>query len=354
MKIAYFAWINTSQESGVLKKISKQIAAWSQRGITVKLFALSPSLYVCDCLENISVEVIQCSRIRSGLIKSGSLFSRLLDWKPDVIYYRYLCYFPSLSTIMKKTPTFLEINSYDVAEYRVSYSKVINFYHTHTREFVLKNAKGMFFLTPETAKNYIKYKKPHEIIGDSIDFNQYPLCDAPSNEFPRLVFMGLGISPWFGVDKVIQMAKNFPKWNFDLIGSSKVEIGEELPENVIAHGRLSRSEYEKIVIKADIGIGTMALHRIYMNETTPLKVREYLAYGIPTIIGYKDPDLPEDLPFILSLPNCENNVQDNLNEIRAFVEKWKGKRLPRASISHLGIDVKENQRLELIRNYRNS
>src|SRR5687767_10232946 len=96
MKIAYLAWIDTSQESGVLKKIANQITAWNRRGVTVKLFALSPSTNVCHYLVNIPVEIVQCDRIRAGVIKSSFLFSRLREWKPDVIYYRYLCYFPFL------------------------------------------------------------------------------------------------------------------------------------------------------------------------------------------------------------------------------------------------------------------
>ena len=352
MRIAYLAWINTSQESGVLKKITRQIAAWNQRGITVKLFALSPSTDLCHCLNNIPVEVIQCSRIRAGLIKSSFLFSRLWHWRPDVIYYRYLCYFPFLNFLMKKIPTFLEINANDVAEYKVSYSRVINIYHALTRELVLRNAVGMFFLTSETAKSFLKYEKPYKVIGDSIDFTKYRIYDTPCNKTPRLVFMGLGISPWFGLDKVILMAKMFSDWRFDIIGVSESEFTEELPKNIVAHGRLVQNEYEKVIIETDIGLGTLALHRINMNETTPLKVREYLAYGIPTIIGYKDSDLPADAPFVLSLPNCESNVQEHLDEIKAFVEKWKGRRVARSSISHLSLDIKENERLEFIRNHR--
>jgi glycosyltransferase involved in cell wall biosynthesis len=255
---------------------------------------------------------------------------------------------------MKEIPTFLEINSNDVTEYKVSYSRLINIYHTVTREFVLKNAVGFFFLTPEITKNYLKYKKPYTTIGDSIDFARYPICDAPCNETPSLVFMGVGISPWFGIDKVILIAKHFPNWKFDIIGAFKSEFTEELPKNIVAHGRLSQKEYEKILLRSDIGIGTLALYRINMNETTPLKVREYLAYGLPTIIGYKDPDLPEPLPFILSLPNSESNVRDKLDDIKTFVEAWKGKRVPRSQISHLSLDVKENQRLEFIMRHSRS
>ena len=77
-----------------------------------------------------------------------------------------------------------------------------------------------------------------------------------------------------------------------------------------------------------------------------MKVREYLAVGLPIIIGYKDTDFLDGAPFILSLPNCEDNLVDGIERIELFVESWQGKRVNRALISHLGADIKEAQRLE--------
>jgi hypothetical protein len=212
----------------------------------------------------------------------------------------------------------------------------------------------MFFLTTEAARNYIHYQKPYRVIGDSIDFSRYPTPEPPCNETPRLVFMGLGISPWFGVDKVIMMAERFPDWSFDIIGIAKNDLSGRLPENITAHGYLNQTRYEEIINKADIGIGTLALHRIDMDESTPLKVREYLAYGLPTIIGYRDTDLPTKTPYVLSLPNSENNVQDSLKLIERFVQEWSGRRIARSEISYLGLDLKEEKRLEFIMQYSRS
>jgi hypothetical protein len=255
---------------------------------------------------------------------------------------------------MKRIPTFLEINTNDLTEYKVTYSKVIYRYHVLTRESVLKNAAGMFFLTTEAARNYAHYQRPYQVIGDSIDFSRYPIPEPPGNETPRLVFMGLGISPWFGVDKVIMMAERFPDWSFDIIGIAKNDLSGRLRGNITAHGYLNQTRYEEIISRADIGIGTLALHRIGMDESTPLKVREYLAYGLPTIIGYRDTDLPTKTPFVLSLPNSENNVQDSLKLIERFVQEWSGRRIARSEISYLGLDLKEEKRLEFIRQYSRS
>jgi len=82
-----------------------------------------------------------------------------------------------------------------------------------------------------------------------------------------------------------------------------------------------------------------------MEEASPLKVREYLAYGLPVIIGYKDTDFHEDVPFILRLPNSEDNIEANLSAIETFVHRWRNQRVPREAIAHLDIKVKESQRI---------
>jgi hypothetical protein len=83
-----------------------------------------------------------------------------------------------------------------------------------------------------------------------------------------------------------------------------------------------------------------------MQEACPLKTREYLAYGLPVVIGYKDTDFPRGEDFLLQLPNREDNVRQELPAIREFVLRWKGKRVPRDAIAHIDGVTKELARLE--------
>jgi hypothetical protein len=149
-----------------------------------------------------------------------------------------------------------------------------------------------------------------------------------------------------GIDKILCLAKAFPRWSFDIVGYEMRR--KDLPSNVRFYGHLSRSEYESILAGADVAIGTLSLYIKNMEEACPLKVREYLAYGIPTIIGYKDTDFPNGAPFLLCLPNTPDNVEKNLDRIEAFVLSWKGKRVPRSEIEHLDLKVKEEKRIIFI------
>ena len=99
----------------------------------------------------------------------------------------------------------------------------------------------------------------------------------------------------------MDLAHNFDMWSFDIIGYSSSDF-MDIPNNVTFHGILTSDDYKKILSESDVAIGSLSLHINNMNEACTLKVREYLAFGIPTIIGYKDSDFPGSVPFLLELP----------------------------------------------------
>ena len=61
----------------------------------------------------------------------------------------------------------------------------------------------------------------------------------------------------------------------------------------------------------DFAIGGFNLHVKNMEEATSLKVREYFAYGLPTLIGSRDPAFPEDFKYL---------IQKDKFDIAAIVE----------------------------------
>ena len=87
------------------------------------------------------------------------------------------------------------------------------------------------------------------------------------------------------------------------------------------HGRLPREAALRLLDRADVGLGTLALHRKGMAEASALKMREYLAVGLPVIYGNEDRDVDPLEPWVLRLPNTESNVDDGLDEIDRFTDK---------------------------------
>jgi hypothetical protein len=55
-----------------------------------------------------------------------------------------------------------------------------------------------------------------------------------------------------------------------------------------------------------------------MQEACALKTREYIARGLPFVIGHRDPDLKSAERFFLSVPANASPV--NMDEVVAFAE----------------------------------
>jgi hypothetical protein len=84
-----------------------------------------------------------------------------------------------------------------------------------------------------------------------------------------------------------------------------------------------------------------------MNENPTLKMREYLAYGIPVFYCHKDTDFDADaFDFLLEIPNTEDNLRDNVDCIRDFVFSMQGKRVDRERIAPV-IDQHNKEKIRL-------
>jgi len=351
MKIAYILHRNDfSLKSGVYKKVLSQIKYWSLSGNEVKVFQITKEDMLIDN-EYAKWQTFKYDplSVYDRLIKAWYLVAgEVSNWAPDLVYLRFDVFSPAFSRIAKKFPVVVEVNTDDLKEYclRRNFKCLYNLF---TRKFLFKNASGIVFVSKELSEKsyFAKFKKAYIVIGNGIDLNLYPPNSILNNNNNfNFVFIGSDGLSWHGVDKIVKLAKMRPDWQFHMVGI--LANGTELP-NVKFYGQISRKDYEKIFERADIAIGSLALHRIGVNEISPLKVREYLAYGIPTIIGYKDTDFLNKVQFILELPNCENNVVNNVPEIEKFAKNWKGRRVDRSEISHIDSSVKETERLQFFR-----
>jgi glycosyltransferase involved in cell wall biosynthesis len=347
MKVAVLVHWNEGEDSGVFKKIVSQVHTWKIQGVQVSVHIVSrePNFDVWQRHLGDHLLTFHCYRRATRFRSWGEAIDAIFAQEPDLVYHRYDLYMPSIGNLAKRLPLVLEINTDDLKEYCLS-PGFRCWYNRLTRGLLLQKVAGMVFVTHELSRlpHFAGFGKPYIVIGNGIALQDYPQLPSPNNQAPRLVFVGTGNQPWQGVDKVLQLARHFSQWHFDLIGLSPDQI-KQTPPNVFVYGRLSRKEYEPILAWADIALGTLALHRKGMEEGSPLKVREYLAYGLPVIIGYKDTDFPEDAPFILRLPNSEDNIEANLSAIETFVHRWLGQRVSREAIAHLDVKVKEFQRI---------
>lgn len=352
MRIAYISlhWPRTIA-SGVGKKILRQMDAWRKAGNDVQLF-MHTAQYESDVPllpgkaffyrgHGLSAE---WERIKAAY----HLLKAVQDYQPDIIYLRYGMYVYPIHRLVSIAPLVEELNTNDLAQHR-RLGRVYALYNRFTRGILISRTSGLVCLSNELAKvsHNVRFRRPTRVIGDGIDLDNIPPLPAPENARPRVAFIGSPDSPWQGVDKLIELAQSFPDINVYIIGYDRIDGHDSLPENLCLCGYLETAKYQKILGTMDCAIGSLGLHRILLNESSPLKTRECLAYGLPMILPYEDTDLKDlDADFLLRIPNKEDNIHTHGYAIRDFAYRMRGRRVDRALIGILDQKLKERQRLQ--------
>lgn len=348
MRIAFVARWNAGHESGILKKIMTQVSAALAAGHDARLFLLSDDPAPAGLLR-VPAEMFITGRIWQREWRMARLARAVHAWRPDVIYLRYESHFVGLEWLAHRYPTVLEVNTDDMAEYPLYLPRYRWHYHRATRGRLLSRAAGFVCVTRELAGRFGRAGAPAAVIANGINLSAIPEPGPPppaTDGRTRLVFLGAPGSPWHGVDEIVAAARNAPDWQVDLIGWTD---SSGLPGNVRAHGVMTYEQYGPMLAQADVAVGSVGIYRRpRMNECSPLKVREYLAHGLPVVIGYDDTDFSSPVPYVLQIPNEPGNVARSIEKIRKFAARWRGKRVARTEIRHLDATSKEAVRLAFL------
>ena len=352
MRIAYVCYWNVLRRGGVAGKIASQSEQWGALGHESRVFCLTRA---------------PSTELPWELFTFGSLFERIratrelqravADWGPDVVYLRHDVFLPPLGRLLRAFPTIAEVQTNEPAEpaVRAGGRRASHLYDGLSSRLILSRARGIVAVSAEIAERgfVTSAGKPTIVIGNGIDLARMLELPPAHNDHPQVAFIASMGQPWHGVDKILWLAEQLPQVGFHFVGWAKENFLAPPPPNVVAHGVLSRDEYEPILASCDAGIGTLALHRLDMNEASTLKVREYLAYGLPVVIGYDDTDLRGlDAWYVLRLPNDESNVRDGLDRIQQFLEDVRGRRVPRNEIAErIDVQHKEQTRVEFLERF---
>jgi glycosyltransferase involved in cell wall biosynthesis len=354
MRIACLVHGVGGRETGVRRLILDQAAAWSELDprVEVGLFVRCEAGTEEAWRGEPHVVAVRSSRlgIVGRFIARELLSAQLTRWRPDVIYLRHSTVSPSIIALAAAFPTVIGGDLDDLDELLIR-SPLRYWYARITRDRLLRRARRIIVVTNEIARHpaIVGLHRPVSVLPNSINLAAYPELEVAHNPSPRLVFIGSPRLAWAGVDKIARLASHFPSWRFDVVGPAQAEL-PDAPDNVVVHGQLGRDQYLPIMAAADVAIGPLALHRKRLSEASALKVAEYLACGIPVILGNSEVAFPGGAPFLLQLANTEDNVDVSVPEVLEFVEQWRGHRVARSEISAIDVSVVERERLDLIIN----
>lgn len=363
MKILYYANIDAFSESGVLIKILNQVQAWENHGHNVKLLvqskvgkgsnkksaslAKSNHIIIYSTLARWLVDKgISNLQVLNKILSKGLVKNEIDEFSPDLIYARFALWYPGFIGVFGAYPLIVELNSLDKKEIKTR-GKLDTIYHSLTRNNLLRRADAYCSVTDEIARSMVSDEKPGIVIGNAYDVDSVAVENiSVDNDRPVLIFVGSSDCPWHGIDKLIQMAELLGYCDFIVVGSHEEYDFSALP-NIEYCGPKYGEDLINLYAKSDIAIGSLALYRNEMIEASPLKVREYVSFGLPVIVGYKDTDL-EGKDYILDIGCYDNNVMDNPDRIKEFIFRWKGRKIEE-DLSYLSYEVKEKKRIEFMK-----
>jgi glycosyltransferase involved in cell wall biosynthesis len=346
MRIAYVCYWNVYRLDGVARKITTQVEHWRRAGHEAEVFALTPAR---GGEQRWPAHPFPFRGPAGRVLAATRLLGALRRFRPDVVYLRYELLPPPLHLLTRLHSTVVELNSDEHAEYRLRArrQRLADRYGRWNWRTLFRSAAGVVSVTEELVRLVEPYGRPTVVIANGIELAEIEPLPPSTSTRPTLVFSGTPGQAWHGVDKLVALAEAAPELDVILLG---LEPRPSLPPNLEAHRYLAREEYEPLFRRADAALGTAALHRKGMNEACALKVREYLAYGLPVVLPYEDTDLVGlDDWFLLRVPNEERNLVDHAGEIVAFVRGVHGRRVPREAVGErIGAEAKERRRLAFL------
>jgi glycosyltransferase involved in cell wall biosynthesis len=150
--------------------------------------------------------------------------------------------------------------------------------------------------------------------GINIDAN-LPLVKHIDTDCINLIGVA-ALAPWHGYDRVIRAMADVEtlcskKITFTIVGGGEEliklkNLAKELKVNGVNFaGELRGSDLNDAFNSATLGVSSLGLYRIGLNEASVLKTREYMARGLCVLAAGSDPDFSDHTPYRYLVPNDE-------------------------------------------------
>jgi glycosyltransferase involved in cell wall biosynthesis len=171
---------------------------------------------------------------------------------------------------------------------------------------------GMLGVTEEIARNQAdlhNVRCPVGIYPNGVDLGAIGLLADRRTDDVNFAFVAGTFSSWQGLDRLITAFRNAPapfsevRATVHLIGAvdrstaAQVEAFNKEKAVFVVHGPMHQAEYGEILAQCDVGLDSFGIDRKGLSEGAALKVREYLAQGLPVFSVHGDAAMPQGHPF---------------------------------------------------------
>lgn len=292
--------------SGIVNQMVWEQDAANKLGIPwdVRLFCLNDDQLECDIFVK-SINLTPASNRIEHLTNWWRLRVQYHNWlktqsdQYDLIILRYYVHDPHqylfTKSMTKTKPILFVHHTFEEAELK-TLSKTRSWLESLIARYTLTLPKGLIGVTREI----IDYEKRRGYLenvktflypnGIAYEDNDFVLNDR-RGELPEFMFVASSFSSWHGLDLLIQQMKQSRlQCKVHLIGKVFEQdlLDIESDNRFVLHGYASHDEIREIAESCWLGFSSFAAYRNDMTELCPLKVREYLKFGLPVYGGHKE------------------------------------------------------------------
>ncbi|MDL2209424.1 glycosyltransferase family 4 protein [Desulfovibrio sp. OttesenSCG-928-O18] len=358
MKIAYVASLGSRYFNGVLRKITSQLATWNAiPGVEAQLFCRAP--------EGLNVPEGNVYRIKGTptFSYSKSFIRDIRAYSPDVVYFRHeICGFQAMELLRAFSGKIvMEVNSDLGAELKLEGERSLRrrlayYFNKATSWYLERHLSGCVCISAAFLDFFPSVPRDRKIfIPNSIDLARNPVLKPATIVKPKrpcLLFMGTPNQIWHGVDLLPPLARALPDCDFHIVGPEPIAGA---PSNMVFHGYQPQDKLANFYARSHIGIGSLAFFRKNMNETNTLKVREYLAAGLPVIFAHNDSVFLQDPPpWALALEPREGLFEqpEAVAAVRRFIDMNATHVVSHEECApYIGAHIMETRKIEQLRRW---
>ena len=162
--------------------------------------------------------------------------------------------------------------------------------------------------------------RPAVNIMNGVDAAAFPL-HAPNAADPTVRLLALAsMSGWHGYDRLLTALAAYrgdADVRVEMVGgdgdgslAAWKALSERLglQSRVTFHGPMHGEALDRLIDTCDAGVGSLGMYRYGIHTGMTLKLREYMARGLPFLTAVPDPALPDDPAFALRVPNDDSEI----------------------------------------------
>ncbi len=263
----------------------------------------------------------------------------LLKKRVDVLYLRYMPTFAGAQKILQKLKAqggklVVEYPTYPKEKgIKTSFWRGLVFSHTDRVMERIHPLVDLYTLIGEPCNGFLDGRPAMNIVNGVPVEGVTPHVPRPQD--PSVSMLALAsMAKCHGYDRVIKALGEYqgsaavrihmvgPDADGSLAEWKKLAETLGLQDRVIFHGPLYGQALDDVMAACDVGLGLFGLYRVGLSEATPLKLREYMARGIPFVNAGYDPGIPMDERFSLCLPNDASPI--SMERMVEFALRTKG------------------------------